>query len=51
MLFISLTRNFSDPFISTGTHFTNFYLKKYGLRRKPEAEARSEAEKGKVIKA
>jgi len=51
MLFISLTRNFSDPFISTGTHFISFYIKMYGLRSNPEAETLSEAEKEKVIKA
>lgn len=51
MLSISLTGNFSDPFISTGTHFISFYLAKHGLRRKSEAKAKSETEKGRVIKA
>jgi hypothetical protein len=36
MLSIFLTGNFSDPFISTGTHFISFYLEKHGLWSKPE---------------
>ncbi|AKB80594.1 hypothetical protein MSBR3_0016 [Methanosarcina barkeri 3] len=36
MLSIFLTVNFSDPFISTGKHFTSFYREKHGLRNKPE---------------
>jgi hypothetical protein len=51
MLSISLTGNFLDPFISTGTHFISFYLEKHGLRSKPEAKAKPETKKGRVIKA
>jgi hypothetical protein len=36
MLSIFLTVNFSDPFISSGKHFTSFYGEKHGLRSKPE---------------
>jgi len=34
MLSTFLTGNFSDPFISTGTHFINFCPGKYGPKEK-----------------
>jgi hypothetical protein len=39
MLSIILTGYFSNPLISTGTHFTNFFLEMHGFKENQKVEA------------